>query len=623
MNASTPLSSSPLRWTTALLGLLLSVSACSDASDDAACEGSCEQPDSGGRTDVWVPDVGTDADASEDGGGDDGDGSGMPAICEPNATECAGRAAERVCAPDGSAWVESPCPVGEICLEDACAVVTPCDPGPLECLGSTTRLVCAADGFTRVEEACTGGTVCIDGECTLPGCDPNSKAYIGCEFFAVDLPQDPDAARLPAYVTISNANDQPVSVTLTNMLTRQTFRETVDASDIASFALQGIQLDGTTLTQRSFRVESNLPVTVHQFNPRNNSQAVYSNDASLLLPQATLGTRYMFLGWPTFQYRGSTTWGRATATVVASRADTEVTITSPVEIRAGDDLPGIAANTPTTFALELGDVLNLETADGPLDLSGLLVESTAPVSVFSGHACANVPTAVPYCDHLEQQVYPVTAWGTSYLATKFMPRGTEDDVWRVLAAEDGTLLQTRPAIEGVDGVTLNAGQVLEFASRLDFEISGSGPISVAQFMVGSEYPIDAAQPCTRLPDVNCAIPGAALCNDGATAIGDPAFLLSVPTAQFLESYLLLTPADYEEDYANLIFPDGATLTLDGEPLDTTAATAIGSTGWNVLRQPMRAGRHEVVGTAAFGITAYGYDCNVSYAYPGGLSVEAL
>jgi hypothetical protein len=44
---------------------------------------------------------------------------------------------------------------------------------------------------------------------------------------------------------------------------------------------------------------------------------------------------------------------------------------------------------------------------------------------------------------------------------------------------------------------------------------------------------------------------------------------------------------------------------------------VSSSGGSDPAQP-----HNLTGSAPFGLTVYGYDCDVSYAYPGGLNLEA-
>ena len=77
-----------------------------------------------------------------------------------------------------------------------------------------------------------------------------------------------------------------------------------------------------------------------------------------------------------------------------------------------------------------------------------------------------------------------------------------------------------------------------------------------------------------------------------------------------------------ENYLNITVPDGVSVTIDGQPL-TAPIVPIPGTGFGVAQQAVLPGVHTVTGSKAFGLTAYGYDCDVSYAYPGGLKLQAL
>jgi hypothetical protein len=516
----------------------------------------------------------------------------------------------------------------------------------VRCLDAAAVGVCAPDGLTWDRLPCGSETVCFQGACRQSACDEGGKSYVGCDFFALDLDQEREAAALPVYITVSNAGPAPVTLQLTNIATLRTDVEAVEPGQVRSFALRDIQLEGSGVSRRSYRVRSDGPITVHQFNPRNNRRQVFSNDASLLLPSGALGQTYRVLGWPTTAFGDGTAFARASVAVVATRPGTVVTVTPSTAVRAGGDVPALPAGVPWTVALDLGQVLTLETGNvADADLSGTLVEASAPVAVFASHQCANVPQAVPWCDHLEQQIIPVDAWGTTHVLARFQARGGEPDLWRVVPATGGTTLQTDPPIAGVHGRTLAAGEVLTFRTRQDAVLQASGPVSVMHFMVGSEMPARGDdRPCEReVPDSGegppregsgdavdggdddgeaCAIPSEPSCAEGRTAIGDPAALLVVPPDQFLTDYLVLTPADYARDWLTLVAP--ATLDevwLDDAPLSLEGAVAVG--GWRILRVAVAAGPHRVRASAPVGVEAYGHDCNVSYAYPGGLQVESL
>jgi hypothetical protein len=83
-------------------------------------------------------------------------------------------------------------------------------------------------------------------------------------------------------------------------------------------------------TGTAYRVESDQPVTVYQFNPLDNSTEVFSNDASLLFPAHVLDRDYTAvtgdgtrLGLPMDFNAG------AFVTVVADQGDTTMTSTRP------------------------------------------------------------------------------------------------------------------------------------------------------------------------------------------------------------------------------------------------------------------------------------------------------
>jgi hypothetical protein len=154
---------------------------------------------------------------------------------------------------------------------------------------------------------------------------------------------------------------------------------------------------------------------------------------------------------------------------------------------------------------------------------------------------------------------------------------------------------------------MRRGQSVSFQTNQPFELTSTGPVMLGQFMHGSNY-------AGFSRDNRC---GGGF--DG-TGIGDPAFTLAVPTEQFRADYIVLTPAGYTENYLNIIAPRGAGVMLDGRAV--SGLTAIGNTGIEFVQLAVTEGVHRLQGAQPFGLVAYGYDCDVSYAYPGGLNLTA-
>jgi len=424
----------------------------------------------------------------------------------------------------------------------------------------------------------------------------------------------------------------------------------IDSGRLRVFNLPRRDVNGSMRAPLGFRVESSIPINAYQFNPLENEQ-VFSNDASLLLPISTLGKHYLVMS------REQTFDSLKTYITVLAvwPGTTEVFVTPTVRTLPGPGIPSIAPGQRKSFVLQQFDVLNLESncpADNrgycrvADDFTGSEVFADKPIAVFGGSEASNAPNTnhcrredpdaeegvcwdgetpcidnsdcsgfITCCaDHLEQQLFPVETWGSHYLATKSFDRGEEADVWRILAQRDDTLVETIPHQATIP--VLNRGQYAEFESREHFEIVASSAVLVGQFLAAEQAP-DPNRASSHEP--------------GDAGTGDPAFLLAVPTEQYMDSYVVLSPDKYEFDYVSVTAPVGASVLMDGEPVAPGSFELVGAGDYAVARLPIADGIHTFAslrpaeGGAAppIGVIVYGYDQYVSYAYPGGLSLGLI
>lgn len=605
--------------------LLVFAAACSD---DTSGEGTNNSPSNNGRLDPDANPFGGDADASGDTNSSDDAGSDVSAPdiqdCTPGQVlSCADDHSLFRCKQDGTGYAQEACASGETCLQGQCGDQV-CVPNTQHCADPNTLEVCNADGTGyEDQQACPANTVCEQGACKTP-CDLGGKgpSYIGCEYWSLDLDQyhdpttNPKPDEVPHAVVISNPGISTATITFESRSTAASFNipdPTVPPGSAKAFTMPRLDVSGTGTSLNSIHVMSSVPVIAHQFNPLNNSN-VYSNDASLLLPANTLGNDYYVLDHPTQVLPCILTpcpeSQHAYVTVVAAEpGTTKVRFAPTADIKAGAPVGRIPAGTSpnrvTNPAIELqfGEVLNLEAeADSPTganDLTGTHIFADKKIAVFAGHEEAVISSqsgADNNCcaDHLEQQLFPVNTWSTDYVATFSPGRGTKVDQWKIVAGEDNVTITTDPVQSEANNVTLDRGEFVSFFSDQSFEIHATGKIMVGQFLVSQEQTSEV--------------------------VGDPAFILAVPTAQYRDNYHLLTPDDYSHDYVTITRPAGATVNLDGTAVADAEFSPVGAGTWEVAAVEVQPGVHVLDGAEPFGIAAYGFDSAVSYGYPGGLNL---
>ena len=574
-----------------------------------------------------------------------------------------------VCSEDGTGHIPTECtsPDGtpSACLAGRCTL---CRPGQKRCKDDDQVEKCDELGEKWQEaESCNGATtgrICESGACLKP-CDVAAKlfTYIGCDYWAVDLDNAfvPggsqtgffDAANAQYSIVVSNPdNRRSADVEISTVHGPALLDSAGEALDLSPIPPGGLRIlnlpprnvEGTVIAPLAYRVQSSIPITAYQFNPLENVQ-VFSNDASLLLPSNVLGKYYIAMGREqTFESL------RGYLTVLAVRpGETKVSVTVTAPTLASNEkdgtgkhiVPAMQPGDSKSFTLKQFDVLNIETNQTAADLTGTRVVADREVAVFGGSEASNVPNTnhcdfergacawqlaagmpadqakrctshddcgsfITCCaDHLEQQIFPVRTWGTRYLAAKSFDRNLESDAWRIMAAEDGTLVTTLPPQAHFP--VLNRGEWYEIESREHFEIVSDKPILVGQYLAAEQA-----------PDPNVA--GVPTHGDAGT--GDPAFILAVPVEQYRNDYVFLAPGAYAFDFVNIIAPVDAVVSLDGEVLEDELFEPI-TPEYRVTRRQIEDGVHRVSSDARIAIIVYGYDQYVSYGYPGGLDLRDL
>jgi hypothetical protein len=421
---------------------------------------------------------------------------------------------------------------------------------------------------------------------------------------------------MPANVTLFDRNGDPIESAVVDPGELYTFVLAANSAELAAHAIPS----ATQVADQVMRLESDIPVVAYQFSPYSSSQ-VATADASLLLPEHAWGTDYLVPSYHNSDFSDS--W----VTVISLADDNEVTIEMPAAMQgstsAGGPIPPMGAGESHTVTLQAQQLARyVSPGAGIADFTGARITSTSPIAVVTGAPSMSLPGPGMnfYKDYLEEQVPPRVAWGTEIAVVKFRPRSDESDLYRIMVDADDTLVTLAGGYD--DQVTLDAGEFLDVLTPESFTVNATDAVLVTHFMLSQDQasgPKDDEQYPGDFISENCSSP-----SQQTTELGDPAISMVAPIEQFRYNYTFLTPQTYAWDMLTVVAPmDGwGSIDLDGGALPDPAP--IEGTNLGFARFLIEDGPHDIrSATTRFGIEVYGYDCRISYAYPGGMSLGEI
>lgn len=571
-------------------------------------------------------------------------------------------------------------PCGEMLVcEDTKCVEQICSPKTRVCgeKDSSKVFECSYTGTEvtdKVLEDCGVGGYCQAGKC-LSYCDKAAKehSYQGCEYFTAFLNTktqrtDPILAIVIANtnlekvatinVTVStdgtNEDDAGKCVYCDDKISSSTCMSRTSSKDL--FVQPGkigiIQLPhdrmlvDTGSSWKSYHIKSNLPVTVYQFSPLDNSDnnpfnsngkstnwsiieqlnmgRSFSNDASLLIPATSVYSNYRAVTMQSVMSSGGVVWPSFITVIGVEDKDVELVITPSAPIVQGGDIPAVEADSNFEFTIKKFQVYNFQTDQSNRDLTGSFIRCKSNDSkcgkfiVFSGNASTVIPNDKGYADHLEQQLFPIETWGKDYFLIKTQVKKDEYDYARIIASEDNTTITYSPQsptalapyTSSAPATTLNAGEWTEFYFKGSYHITSDKPVMLVQFLTGADMiSSECASGTYEYHKANCP--------------GDPAMMLIPSSEQFRKDYIFLTPGSYKSNYSTIVIKNSTKAVLNEKEL--TDLTEITGTGYSykIVDLGSDFARHSLLCDEPCGLFVYGWEADVSYAYPGGLNLEKL
>lgn len=505
-----------------------------------------------------------------------------------------------------------------------------------------------------------------------------ARSYVGCEFWPT-ITANPVWVDFDPAVIIANSGKMPANVTIDgpagfhkDVTIAAGALETVLLAWVAELKgpeFSKVNTSGGRLNYSvrvnggAFHVKSSAPVTAWQFNPLQYKKDACpsraasggclsaSVDASLLLPVTAMTGNYRVFAYSS--KNEGVDWGSVPGGMAITATANNTTVKVQLGPRCGvqlypstdlgicvsasmtGDIPAKNAGEIYELQMNAGDVVQLvggwakDPQTRNADISGSVLNANRPVQVISFNAIAQMPDfSVVNADHMEETVLPSEVIGKKYIVVPpTTPNGNAvGHVVRIYGNVDNTVLtypEGKPAgapdmISAGDVVQipplppgLPAAECIRFAGNCmlaePFVVQGDQPFAVMSFMVGGTL----------------QMPG----TDATNSKGDPSMTMQVTPEQFRKQYTFLAPTDYVDNFADILVPRGAAVTLDGMPL-ATPPTAIGSGAWGFVRARLGAGNGGVhtISTEApegLGLQVAGFGFATSYYYPGGLNLNLI
>jgi hypothetical protein len=570
-----------------------------------------------------------------------------PVICTVGARRCAGDGLE-TCNAAGTAWVASPCDHG--CASGACLPPpTVCAAGERRCLEDVAQ-VCSADRTVFVsQEICEFG--CAAGVCQPPppgtcAGASDTRMELGCHFVAVDMDQIgqrcttnndcgflvgvcrpegwcSDALALqPWGVILDNPGTVSAEVVITRGDGTEVLRRALASGTSFRTTLPQGRLNDTAIGRDRFDIRSSAAISVVQYNGIGMED--FSADGSRLWPANRLGRDYFVASTTQPSGEGGVAVGGFRGQVVIAPVQsgtTRVTVTTQgtaIVAGTGGSPLGVAADSNRVYTILEGEVLQLSTASvvGG-DLTGAFVSADRDIAVFSGSECAQMPVGVPFCDHVEAQVLPLSSASRSYVLPPFPAIGNTFTYWRIVSTRDSNVVRILNAAGEVTRATLQRGRFLEHHSRNPLFVEATHPVYVFQFLPGSELSATGTAPCDRTgTPSSCLTPGNAACQDSMPAM-DPSMVQLLPPTMHTTRHVLTRHGDYTSEYALILAPSSAQVQTGA---GVTPATILNLGTWRVQSILLNQNRLTLVGTEPFGVIQYGLGCGQTYAVNGSASV---
>ena len=362
------------------------------------------------------------------------------------------------------------------------------------------------------------------------------------------------------------------------------------------------------------------------------NEEVATNDVYLALPiiSRPAGSSYEYIAASVYGDQGSPQQAKdSVVLIIGTENDTQIIVEPAPQITAG--IPHALAprgrffNNPAftnTVIIQRFQTFYLQVRGN--DISGTRIIANKPISVFSGHECANVPLTSQPCDILIEQIPPIDTWGSEVVTIPLITRSA--DTIKVFASQASTTVNVTRTDISSGMITSDPSFTLDHNGFRELVISdytliqSNNPIGVFQF--SRSYRAD-------------------------NVLDSDPFMMWVPPCEQYHNIFAVAPAPFDPsirgtitgrvayvNYTNIAVPaeyfNASMITINNNPINTSDFRAIRRSNNSIwgygARLTLDVGaqviRHQDP-NAALSVTMYGFSNQQSWGCTGGTGLAPV
>ena len=338
--------------------------------------------------------------------------------------------------------------------------------------------------------------------------------------------------------------------------------------------VQGYENNSDCILDKGLHVIASDSISVYASNFK-----THSFDVTNVIPTPSLGSEYLIQTYPGAQYDYSQ------FSIVAVEDSTVVDL-----VLTTNSLYGHNSGEVFSATLNAGQCYQIQSVQN-YDMSGSYIRAhdNKKIAVFAGNVCVFIPNGHGYCDHIVEQMMPVTCLGKHFVVTGSCMRSK--DVVRVTALNDDCQVFVKDTLMS----TLDARQTVEFEINTEtpaLYLETTEPSIVCLYLTGSSY---------------------------GGMNGDPSMITINPMEQKINNVVFTTFSfgGTESHFINVVTDSDkvAYMQMDGDAIDTCFQTVPDHPEYAYARIPLLHGPHQLSNPeGGFVAHAYGLATEKSYGY---------